>query len=86
MNGVEDIDMVDEGPEKVKTGSHKEGEEEMTVVVPPPKSSKLAPDGTNDQEDTAMEGVESDDKATESEVIDEKAKAVTGSYSSSEST
>ena len=80
-NGIhetEDVDMVDDGPEKVKAGDHK-GEDEMTVVVPPPKSSKLAGDGPDSQDQTAMEGVEETEKqSSEAEKIDPKVKAITG--------
>ena len=72
--------MVDNGPEKVKIGTGKNGEDEMTVVVPPPKSSKLAGDHAKDAEgDIAMDSTEkSDADNPEVEQIDPKVKAVAG--------
>lgn len=76
VNGTEDIDMVDDGPEKVHNG-----EEEMTVVVPPSKSSKLAGEPGKDAEgDVPMDGAEKSAVAPTEEPIDPKVKAVTGQY------
>ena len=77
VNGTEDIDMVDDGPEKVKVNGV-DGDEEMTVVVPPPNSSKLAGEPSKDAEgDVTMD----DTDAAEREVpIDPKVKAVAGEY------
>lgn len=75
--------MVDGGPEKVKIGSTIDGgDEEMTVVVPPPKSSKLAGDHGRDEEgDVAMEGTEKTAaEGQDDEQLDPKVKAVAGSY------
>ena len=41
VNGADDVEMGDDGSEQVRIGNTKDGDEEMTVVVPPPKSSKL---------------------------------------------
>ena len=42
VNGMEDdVEMGDDGSEQVRIGDTRDGDEEMTVVVPPPKSSKL---------------------------------------------
>ncbi|KAL9127975.1 MAG: hypothetical protein Q9217_003236 [Psora testacea] len=78
VNGTEDIDMVDDGPEKVKVGTGKDGEDEMTVVVPPPKSSMLAGDPGKDTEgDIAMDNPEGMDAESQiSEPVDPKVKAV----------
>lgn len=77
INGTEDVDMVDEGPEKVKVGTNKEGEDEMTVVVPPPKSSKLSGEPSKDEEgDISMENTDNNDNI--SPELDPKAKAVAG--------
>lgn len=77
INGTEDVDMVDDGPEKVKIGTNKEGEDEMTVVVPPPKSSKLSGQPNKDEEgDIAMENTDKSDSVSSN--IDPKAKAVAG--------
>ena len=77
INGTEDVDMVDDGPEKVKVGTNNEGEDEMTVVVPPPKSSKLSGEPGKDEEgDTAMENTEKSDSVIPE--LDPQAKAVAG--------
>ncbi len=77
MNGTEDVDMVDEGSEKVKVNGV-DGEEEMTVVVPPPNSSKLAGEPNKDAEgDVAMDDTKEDEKEVP---IDPKVKAVAGEY------
>lgn len=76
INGTEDVDMVNDGPEKAKAGI-KEGEEEMTVVVPPPKSSKLSGEPSKDQEgDITMENT--DKSSSVSPELDPKAKAIAG--------
>ena len=77
INGTEDVDMVDDGPEKVKVGTSNEGEDEMTVVVPPPKSSKLSGEpGKDDEGDVAMGNTDKSDVV--SPELDPKAKAVAG--------
>lgn len=69
--------MVDDGPEKVKVGINKDGDDEMTVVVPPPKSSKLSGEPSKDDEgDIAMENTDKIDGV--SPELDAKAKAVAG--------
>ena len=77
VNGTEDIDMVDEGSEKVKVNGI-DGDEEMTVVVPPPNSSKLAAEPSKDAEgDVAM----GDTKAEQKEIpIDPRVKALAGKF------
>ena len=73
--------MVDDGPEKVKVGTSNEGEDEITVVVPPPKSSKVSGEPSKDEEgDVAMENAEKSDGV--SAELDPKAKAVAGKISS----
>ena len=77
INGMEDVDMVDDGPEKVKVGTNKEGEEEMTVVVPPPNSSKLSGEPSRDEEgDIAMENIDKSDRVNPE--LDPKVKAIAG--------
>ena len=41
VNGTDDVEMGDDRSEQVRIGHTEDGDEEMTVVVPPPKSSKL---------------------------------------------
>ena len=48
VNGVEDVEMSDEKTPVPKSGSGKDGEDEMTVVVPPSKGSKLIPERAQD--------------------------------------
>ena len=80
VNGTEDIDMVDDGPDKFKSSSRREGEDEMTVVVPPPKGSKLSEDHGKDAEgDVDMDDTEkSNDETSKKEEVDPKTKAITG--------
>ena len=72
--------MVDDGADKSRSNGIKEGEDEMTVVVPPPNSSKLAGEPPKDLEgDTAMEELPVtaiEDQSTP--VVDPKARAVSG--------
>ncbi|KAL2045747.1 hypothetical protein N7G274_002178 [Stereocaulon virgatum] len=77
VNGSDDIDMIDDGPEKVKVS--KDGEDEMTVVVPPPKGSKLSREPAKDDEgDVAMKNTESaETTGPEANPVDPKLKAVT---------
>lgn len=56
VNGSEDVEMADDGIDQMKSGQLKDGEDEMTVVVPPPKGSKLTSEPSKDNEgDIAME-------------------------------
>ena len=57
----------------------KEGEDKMTVVVPPPNSSKLNADSDKDKEgDTAMAGIQDSENGTAEGKVDPKAKTVAG--------
>lgn len=62
VNGTKEVEMKDDAPASLKGGKGKkvkEGEEEMTVVVPPSKGSKLAPPPTKDTDgDVSMDGAE----------------------------
>lgn len=84
VNGAKDVEMKDDAPASLKGGKGKkakEGDEEMTVVVPPSKGQKLAGLGKKDGEgDVAMDGeeaVEEDDGAVK---VDPVTKAVAGMY------
>ncbi|TAQ86755.1 hypothetical protein B7494_g4916 [Chlorociboria aeruginascens] len=61
INGTKDVEMKDDAPAALKGGKGKkpkEGEEEMTVVVPPSKGSKLsAPPSKDNDGDVPMDGV-----------------------------
>lgn len=77
VNGADDVEMADD---QIKPGQGKEGEDEMTVVVPPHKSSNLsAPPNKDAEGDVAMEDT---DKAANDETVSEKvdpvAKAISG--------
>ena len=70
--------MVDNGPEKVKLG--KEGDDKMTVVVPPPKGSKLSGEPGKDEEgDVTMDNAEAAEAGgPDADRVDPKVKAVAG--------
>ena len=71
--------MVDDGSEKVKVGNNKDGDEEMTVVVPPPKSSKLSGEPGKDEEgDVAMDNSENAQTSGIEAKVDPKVKAIAG--------
>lgn len=73
-NGAEDVEMA-EGD-----AGQKDGEDEMTVVVPPPNSSKLSAESGKDNDgDVAMNGAKDEEEAKPVE-IDPKVKAVTGEF------
>ena len=82
-NGVhnsEDVEMADELTDKTKPHANKEIEEEMTVVVPPPNSSKLSAAPEKDgQGDVAMiEEIPLPNAEAYIEVVDPKLKAIQG--------
>ncbi len=87
INGTKDVEMKDDAPAPLKGGKGKkvnEKEEEMTVVVPPSKGSKLsAPPPKDTDGDVAMDGAEElngeDAGAVKNDPV---AQAVAGSYSS----
>jgi 26S proteasome regulatory subunit N3 len=81
--GTKDVEMKDDAPAPLKGGKGKkakEGEEEMTVVVPPSKGQKLAGLGKKDGEgDVAMDGEENAAEEEDGAVkVDPVAKAVAG--------
>jgi 26S proteasome regulatory subunit N3 len=79
VNGTEDVEMADEATDKSRSQQTKEGEEEMTVIVPPPNSSKLSAAPEMDGEgDIAMEGEQQTDAEEPVEVVDPKVKAIQG--------
>lgn len=82
INGTKDVEMKDDAPAPLKGGKGKkakEGEEEMTVVVPPSKGSKAPVTPHKDPEgDVTMDGtekVEGEDLAVK---VDPVAQAVAG--------
>lgn len=77
VNGVEDVEMEDDEAEKAQVGTTKDGEDEMTVVVPPPKSSKLNGEPGKDSEgDVSMDGAEKPTEDPTAETIDPRARAI----------
>jgi len=83
INGTKDVEMKDDAPNTLKGGKGKktkEGEEEMTVVVPPSKGSKLsAPPPKDGDGDVAMDGSEETGEDDGAVKVDPVAKAVSGS-------
>ena len=83
VNGTDDLEMDQDSSKstgKTKPGKDKDGDEEMTVVVPPAKGSKLSGEPAKDDEgDVAMNGATEDDVKEPAEpVVDPKSKAITG--------
>ena len=79
VNGAEDVEMGDDGAERVKVGVTKDGEDEMTVVVPPPKSSKFnAEPGKDAEGDVAMQSSEKGPDEADAQTIDPRARAIAG--------
>lgn len=67
-NGQEDVDMNDASGSK-KPGKGKDGDESMTVVVPPSKKSKSAEAGS---------GADGEEEAIVETPVDPKEKAISG--------
>lgn len=82
VNGSEDIDMGEDTAgaptSSFNTSKDRQGDEKMTVVVPPSKGSRLSGGQGNDA-DVAMEGAEGEDAQNPEEEVDPKAKAIQGS-------
>jgi hypothetical protein len=86
VNGTDDVEMTEESSkpgQNVKPGKD-EGDEEMTVVVPPSKVSKsIGSSGQEKDADVAMNGTPgADDAIPEAPEEDPKEKAVTGEFDS----
>ncbi len=84
-NGVtrtDDLEMGDDhtnSVDKSKVAKDKDGDEEMTVVVPPPKGSKLTGEaGKGGEIDHAMDDVVKTDAEISDADLDPGAKAVSG--------
>jgi 26S proteasome regulatory subunit N3 len=83
VNGTDDVEMGEDEPDSTvpkKSGKDKEGEEEMTVVVPPSKGTKLSGVPEPDQEgDVVMEGAEKESpQKPEEEDVDPGVKLIAG--------
>lgn len=71
VNGGKDIEMKDDAQSSLKAAKGKkakEGEDEMTVVVPPSKGSKLSAPSRNDETDDVAMGEATDDAEKAEEV------------------
>jgi 26S proteasome regulatory subunit N3 len=85
INGTDDIEMEDESSKsagRTKSAKDKDGDEEMTVVVPPPKVAKSAGAPQKDDEgDIAMNGtVEAEVNESTESAEDPKTKTRTGMF------
>lgn len=82
VNGGKDVEMNDDAPSSLKATKGKkakEGEDEMTVVVPPSKGSKLSAPSRNDGDgDVAMEEAAGDAEKAKEITEDPIAKTVSG--------
>jgi 26S proteasome regulatory subunit N3 len=85
-NGVEDVEMEEDttagGPTSSIQTSWEHDGDEMTVVVPPSKASRLsaADSKKNDEDDVAMEGADDKDSAAKELEIDPREKAIQGEF------
>ncbi|QKX64047.1 uncharacterized protein TRUGW13939_11220 [Talaromyces rugulosus] len=81
-NGVEDVEMEEDttagGPTSSIQTSWEHDGDEMTVVVPPSKASRLsaADSKKNDEDDVAMEGADDKDSAAKEIEVDPREKAI----------
>ena len=76
VNGAEDSDMTGNDPEKGK--GRKDADDEMTVVVPPPHTSKLSADPDGDGEgDVSMEDSQGNEEEGQ-QVVDPKVQTIAG--------
>jgi hypothetical protein len=87
-NGVDSItepDPDDKQPASIgvkKSSKDKDGDEEMTVVVPPPKASKVSgSSGKDDGADIAMNGTDGSENQVIDDTGDPQGKAVESTYS-----
>lgn len=83
VNGTKDVEMKDDAPAAAKGGKGKkakEGEEEMTVVVPPSKGSKLSAPPQKDNDGDVSMGVTGETLSEESTEpkVDPVLKAISG--------
>jgi 26S proteasome regulatory subunit N3 len=85
-NGVEDVEMEEDttagGPTSSIQTSWEHDGDEMTVVVPPSKASRLsaADSKKNDEDDVAMEGADDKDSAAKELEVDPREKAIQGEF------
>lgn len=78
IDGVDDLGADDQQANSTsvkKAGKDKDGDEEMTVVVPPSKASKISGSPKHNQGDTAMNGVDEPESKDTDDAVDPEAKA-----------
>lgn len=83
VNGVDDVKMDDDASKaerQSKGGKDRDGEEEMTVVVPPPKGPKLTADPSRGQMSNGAMDLDTADTEAPEEKLDPATKAVQGAY------
>ena len=82
VNGSEDIEMGEDSAgaptSSFNVSKDRQGDEKMTVVVPPSKGSRL-PGSQGKDGDVAMHGAEDEDSHKSEAEVDPRAKAVQGS-------
>lgn len=86
-NGIDSVDEseLDNQPSTSavpkQLGKDKDGDEEMTVVVPPSKASKVSGGSGSDEDiDTAMGGTEASESKVPDDAVDPETKAVDSMY------
>lgn len=79
VNGTDDVEMADDHP---KPGQGKEGEDEMIVVLSPPKGTTLSDAlDKDDERDITMEDTDkAENEETSSEKVDPVGKAIFGQW------
>jgi 26S proteasome regulatory subunit N3 len=81
VNGTEDVEMGDDaanGPRSPKQDRDGDGDEEMTVVVPPSKGPRLSGEPDQERPEVTMDGIEEDDSKKSEGEIDPREKTVSG--------
>lgn len=85
VDGVGDAEADDEQANSVevkKSGKDKDGDEEMTVIVPPLKAVMIdGSPGKDNEGDIAMNGIQESENKTHDDTVDPQAKAVDSSCS-----
>ena len=82
VNGSEDVEMGEDTAgaptSSFNTRKDRNGDEKMTVVVPPTKGSKSSGKAGQEKEDVTMEGAEDGDAEKTEPEVDPTAKAIQG--------
>ncbi|KAJ5162371.1 hypothetical protein N7492_007763 [Penicillium capsulatum] len=80
VNGSEDVEMGEDSAgaptSSFNTRKDRNGDQKMTVVVPPSKGSRSSGKATQDKEDVTMEGTEDGDAEKSEPEVDPKTKAI----------